>query len=932
MTRIDDDLNEIFGDDDDDATWLGTFRNIDDETPTTLQIEEYDILGEVARGGQGIVYRARERSTNREVALKRLPVGASARARNRFEREVLATARLRHPNIVTIYGLTRRDDDPVIVMEWIDGKTIDEWVLGETGSRRSKHEILEVFAKICDATHHAHGRGVLHRDLKPSNILIDRESGEPKIVDFGIAKELDGATTAGGSRLTRTSEFFGTIRYASPEQVQRGTRDVSVTSEVYMLGVLLYELIAGRLPYDLGDSLEAAVDAIARKDPARLTPTTGDKSNWELEVVLNKALEKDPSRRYADASELRDDIRRQLAGEPIRAAPYPRLYRAGKFVVRHRSMLLAGATILALATVLMTSSREVPQTKNNEILDDLFAQVATFADPAAVQKSVPLLRHLLFSDPDLTNEDRIVRHHRFGQAYTGRGFPNIGTVEFEAALDLGAKHGFPSADVEAAVWRDYALALDGVNESARAFESIRSACNVPQVSEVEYYRCRLLEAWFAHVIGTDDDGIEMAQRIQRPDESRLGPVDRALGMRVSHIGTVLQSEDAYNAEIATHESSLAELVELPATPLVVFCEDILKGGIVAILQSRPDVRRYQQYLSDNYMRTKSERGMRLTALAHVLTLYEDLAPAEYDEKIAVVLARLVDFGEIGLPLRIEIERQRVRRNVFNGRFTHHEAANALTQALADAKEYPAIVDQQRALLHHEIGMHLSLHARTLADADDQHRTRETALDHVSRGLSIIERTCGKRFFALSMFDNSIGKICLELGQHTEALAAYARATKRLRDCRGEYAPFLGLLLLHRGDTESAMGAVDDAANSYRECLEHVGILRDATSWIEAHVGLSFCLRASGKHDESDRVLAEFFSQVESEVPHLAPFIDSIIAVRCQDMTQEDQDRLTLELLRIYGMRTSNAAENRSLAKFKERVTAARSRSKDPDKK
>ncbi|MCA8971369.1 MAG: serine/threonine protein kinase [Planctomycetes bacterium] len=932
MTRIEDDLNEIFGDDDDEATWLGTFRNVDDETPTTLQIEEYDILGEVARGGQGIVYRARERSTNRDVALKRLPVGASAAARNRFEREVLATARLRHPNIVTIYGLTRRDDDPVIVMEWIDGKTIDEWILGEGGSRRTKREILEVFAKICDATHHAHGRGVLHRDLKPSNILIDRETGEPKLVDFGIAKELDGATTAEGSRLTGTSEFFGTIRYASPEQVQRGTRDVSVASEVYTLGVLLFELIAGRLPYDLGNSLESAIAAIAHKDPARLTPTTGNKSNWELEIVLNKALEKEASRRYANPSELRDDIRRLLAGEPIRAAPNPRLYRASKFVARNRSMLLAVATILALAVVLITSSRETPQANNSEILDDLFAQVATFADPAAVQKSVPLLRHMLFSDPNLTNEDRIVRHHRFGQAYTGRGFPNIGTVEFEAAIDLGTRHGFPSPDVEAAVRRDYALALDGVNESARAFESIQAACSVEGVSEGVNYRCRLLEAWFAHVIGTNDDGIDMAHRIPRPDESKLGPVDRALGMRVGRIGTMLQSEDECNAEIATHETSIAELAELPATPLVVFCEDILKDGIVTILQSRPDVQRYRQYLRDNYMRTKSERGMRLTALGHVLTLYEDLAPADYDKEIAVVIERLDDFGEIGLPLRLEIERQRVRRNVFHGTFTHDRAASELMQVLANAKEYPAIVDQQRALLHHQVGVHLSFHARTLDDSDEQRKTRESALDHVMRGFSIIERTCGKRFFALSMFDNSIGKICLELGQHEAALSAYARATKRLRDCRGEYAPFLGLLMLHRGDTERAMGSMDEAARSYRDCLEQVGVLRDPTSWVEANVGLSRCMRDSGMRDESDRLFSDFFSQLESEAPHLAPFVDSVIATRCQDLTPEELDRMTLELLRIYGMRTFNGGDPRYLARFKESVTAARSRSKPSEKK
>ncbi len=325
-----------------DGGWIEELREAI-SPPALGTLGRYQLLEETGRGGQGVVYRARDRQTNRIVAVKRLVAGAlaSSAMRHRFHREIEAAAALHHPNIVTLFGAEPVAGQPLLVMQWIDGVPITEWA--GRSPRPSRREVLEVFARVADAVHHAHQRGVIHRDLKPSNILVDA-SGVPHVLDFGTAKL---STPADRAWATHSGQFLGTPAYCSPEQVRGRPADVDVRCDVYALGVVLYEMLAGRLPYPVEGSLADVFDAIERVEPARLSRVDLEVSR-DLEAIVLKALEKAPARRYQSVEALGADVRRFLRGEPVEARGTGTLYMLRKAIGRHRVPVAAGAVVAVL--------------------------------------------------------------------------------------------------------------------------------------------------------------------------------------------------------------------------------------------------------------------------------------------------------------------------------------------------------------------------------------------------------------------------------------------------------------------------------------------------------------------------------------------------------------------------------------------------------
>ncbi len=324
-----------------DGGWIEELREAI-SPPALGTLGRYELLEETGRGGQGVVYRARDRHTNRIVAVKRLVAGAlaSSAMRHRFHREIEAAAALHHPNIVTLFGAEPVAGQPLLVMQWIDGVPITEWASGSP--RPARREVLEVFAMVADAVHHAHQRGVIHRDLKPSNILVDA-SGMPHVLDFGTAKL---SSPAGIAWATHSGQFLGTPAYCSPEQVRGRSTDVDVRCDVYALGVVLYEMLSGRLPYPVDGSLADVFDAIERVEPARLSRVAPEVSR-DLEAIVMKSLEKSPARRYQSVEALGSDVRRSLRGEPVEARGTSTLYMLRKAIGRHRVPVAAG-TVVAL--------------------------------------------------------------------------------------------------------------------------------------------------------------------------------------------------------------------------------------------------------------------------------------------------------------------------------------------------------------------------------------------------------------------------------------------------------------------------------------------------------------------------------------------------------------------------------------------------------
>jgi tetratricopeptide (TPR) repeat protein/tRNA A-37 threonylcarbamoyl transferase component Bud32 len=327
------------------------------EAGTTLPvISGYEILEEIRRGGQGIVFRALQKSTKREVALKLLREGryASETARRRFEREVELAATLRHPHIVTIFDSGETPDgNAYFAMDYIRGERLDRHT---AKSELALGDRLRLLGRICQAVNYAHQRGVIHRDLKPSNVLVD-EAGDPHILDFGLARPV---AEQDATVMTTAGQVAGTLPYMSPEQA-RGLPDaVDVRSDVYALGVMLYEQLTGTYPYPVeGDTIQvlkhiAETPPTPPSQPGRYSHP-GPVDN-ELETVVLKALAKEPEERYQTAGELARDIDHYLAGEPIEAKRDSGLYLLKKTIYRHRiGVGVAAGFVLVVVAALVVS-------------------------------------------------------------------------------------------------------------------------------------------------------------------------------------------------------------------------------------------------------------------------------------------------------------------------------------------------------------------------------------------------------------------------------------------------------------------------------------------------------------------------------------------------------------------------------------------------
>jgi len=285
-------------------------------SPTVRYFGDYELLEEVARGGMGVVYKARQVSLNRLVALKMILAGgfASVRDIQRFRAEAEAAANLDHSHIVPIYEVGEHEGQQYYTMKFVEGTSLAGHARGELGA-----EVAGLIS-VARAVHHAHQHGVLHRDLKPSNVLVD-PVGTWFVTDFGLAKRLAGTDRS----LTEPGQILGTPRYMAPEQAT-GRKDLTVAADVYSLGVILYERLTGRTPFAGAEAL-TLLRQVRESEPPR--PSSIEPGlDRDLETVVLKCLDKDPAHRYPGAEALADDLDRWLTGRPITARPSGSLTRA----------------------------------------------------------------------------------------------------------------------------------------------------------------------------------------------------------------------------------------------------------------------------------------------------------------------------------------------------------------------------------------------------------------------------------------------------------------------------------------------------------------------------------------------------------------------------------------------------------------------------
>jgi len=374
-------------------------------------IGPYKLLQEIGEGGFGVVYMAeQEQPIHRRVALKIIKLGMDTKqVIARFEAERQALAMMEHPNIATVLDAGATETGrPYFVMELVKGVPITEYC---DSNRLSTSQRLDLFMQLCSAVQHAHQKGIIHRDIKPSNVMVTLHDGEPvpKVIDFGISKAMHRRLTE-KTLFTEYGQIIGTPVYMSPEQAEMSGLDVDTRSDIYSLGVLLYELLTGTTPFNMEALLQAGYGEIQRiireeepptpstrlstlggaltdvakhrrTDPGGLTRLVRGDLDW----IVMKALEKDRTRRYASASGFAEDIARHLGNEPVVARPQSAAYKMKKFVLRHRGPVAAaaaiGATIVVLGSLTVWQARIAQQRAHQIWVNSVLASARASEDP-----------------------------------------------------------------------------------------------------------------------------------------------------------------------------------------------------------------------------------------------------------------------------------------------------------------------------------------------------------------------------------------------------------------------------------------------------------------------------------------------------------------------------------------------------------------------
>jgi serine/threonine protein kinase/Flp pilus assembly protein TadD len=837
-------------------------------------IPGYDDLHELRRGGQGVVFQATQRSTKRQVAIKVLLHGAwaSESQRRRFEREIDLIAGLHHPNIVRLYdsGVTEAGY-PYYVMEYIEGTGLDELLAvpevlptrpvgsapGQTttqrlpaGTLRTVRGALELFGKVCDAVSYAHQRGVIHRDLKPSNIRIDPD-GEPYVLDFGLAKLAAGSPGGDQPAVSHTGQFMGSPPWASPEQALGDPHGADVRSDVYALGVILYQVLTGRFPYPVGGGLHQVLSNIQSLEPPRPSSLRRELDD-EIDTIVLKCLSKPPDRRYQSAGELARDLRHYLSGEPIEAKRDSTLYTLRKTLRRYEYAARAASVVLVIslaAAVVMTvywqRAREAEQLADQRLdaAEKARAGAVTARDQAQKESAQTrainqFLIDLLTTPLDLGREARVA--DLLDRAVTEL----LPTAPLDAATEAPLREALGNAYASLGLFAEAEPQLYQARELWQHLEGEQGPDTLAGLSSI---------AWLLQKTGKLDESEALFRQVLEARRRVLGEDHLNTTRTMNDLACVLESQGRLKEAEDLHRQALANLRARlgPQAP------DTLTsmGNLASVLCSRGRLEE-----AGTLMRERLQATLRILGPEHRDTL-------RAMGSLARLHGRMGDYQEAA---RLSREVFEAERRILG---EDHPETLASQSNLALALSAAGRLEEAEPLLRDAV-------ARSRRTLGSEHPDTLTAISSLAallntrgqyaesesllrQALEIARRTSGPEHVDTLYAMNNLAR-CLQLqGKLAEAESLYRDALAACLSQLGEENPFtlrtmtnLGVLLIDCRRFDQAEPLIRSVEASCRRLFgdEHIDTLH-------AELQLGILLHERGDFQAAEQILAPLLETV-----------------------------------------------------------------------